>query len=67
MDSYIEVGHSIVASFVDKASGDLFVCSRESGDILKVVKPQADGEKATYEVRPPPAPAPPLAQRAGVR
>lgn len=50
MDSYIEVGHSIVASFVDGSSGDLFVCSRESGDILKVVKPAADGDKATYEV-----------------
>lgn len=50
MDSYIEVGHSIVASFVDSTNGDLFVCSRESGDILKVVKPAAEGGKATYEV-----------------
>eukprot|EP01051_Picozoa_sp_SAG22_P003384 SAG22_NODE_164_length_16817_cov_61.573573_3_plen_458_part_00 len=52
MEPYINVGHSIVASFVDGASGDLFVCSRESGDILKVVKP-ADGEKASYEVSTP--------------
>ena len=50
MEPYIEVGHSIVASFTDAPTGDLYVCSRESGDILKVVKPEGGG-KATYEVQ----------------
>jgi hypothetical protein len=48
MDTHFEGGHSIVASFVDP-SGDLFVASRESGDILKV---GADsGEKSAFEAR----------------
>lgn len=48
METHFEGGHSIVASFVD-SSGDLFVASRESGDILKV---GGGEEKSAFEVRP---------------
>jgi len=48
MEPHFAGGHSIVASFCDP-NGELYVASRESGDILKVVA-GADGEEPTFEV-----------------
>ncbi len=49
METHFEGGHSIVASFVD-GSGDLYVASRESGDILKVGA-DAGEDKSAFEAR----------------
>eukprot|EP01047_Picozoa_sp_COSAG01_P012513 COSAG01_NODE_565_length_15436_cov_64.116581_14_plen_71_part_00 len=49
MEPYFEGGHSIVVSYVDPATRDLYVASRESGDILKVAA--VEGEKPSFEVR----------------
>jgi hypothetical protein len=49
METHFEGGHSIVASFVDP-QGDLYVASRESGDILKVGA-DAGEEKSAFEAR----------------
>jgi len=48
MEPYFEGGHSIVVSYVDPATRDLYVASRESGDILKVAA--VEGEKPSFEV-----------------